>query len=299
VAIWNVGLDDADPQGIAAGLAAFQGVDVWGLAEVNRPSLAQALAQAAAEGEGRNFGYVLSDSGGGMRLLAIYDAERFHLLESWEIAAVNTTGNARAPLVLHLQERSTGFPFLFMVNHLYRSRDDERHAQAQLLNEWAAKQQLPVVAVGDYNFDWEIVNGAANHDWGYDLLTAQGALDVGAAGTPGHHPVLRLALPLRKCTRFRLHRRPGAGVAGRQPDRRPARRLPRRRQQERPPSGAGHLCPRRGRRRTVWRPGAGGGFRLPPQRRPHSSRHPHRSRPPDPWPTPAPTCAPGRGRTTR
>ena len=46
-----------------------------------------------------------------------------------------------------------------------------------MLNAWAAKQQLPVVAVGDYNFDWDIANGAANHDLGYDLMTTQGAWD--------------------------------------------------------------------------------------------------------------------------
>ena len=61
-----------------------------------------------------------------------------------------------------------------MVNHLYRSRDAERHKQAQLLNDWAARQVLPVIAVGDYNFDWEVAGGKRMHDLGYDLMTEGG-----------------------------------------------------------------------------------------------------------------------------
>ena len=61
-----------------------------------------------------------------------------------------------------------------MVNHLYRSREGERHKQARLLNEWVAVQTLPVIAVGDYNFDWSIANGEQKHDAGYDLMTANG-----------------------------------------------------------------------------------------------------------------------------
>jgi hypothetical protein len=107
-----------------------------------------------------------------MRLAALYDDTRFDLVAWYEIDAINTTGNARAPLVLHLQDTRSGVDFLFMVNHLYRSRDAERHTQAQLLNAWAAAQTLPVIAVGDYNFDWEVVGGEQRHDRGYDLMTA-------------------------------------------------------------------------------------------------------------------------------
>lgn len=118
---------------------------------------------------------VLGTSGDNMRLLALYDANRYDLLGGEELYAINTTGNARAPLVLHLREKSSGQEFLFMVNHLYRSRDDERIKQAQLLAEWAAAQTLPVIAVGDYNFDWAVGGGEANHDGGYDAMTQGGA----------------------------------------------------------------------------------------------------------------------------
>ncbi|MEQ8468470.1 hypothetical protein [Coleofasciculus sp. E1-EBD-02] len=60
--------------------------------------------------------------------------------------------------------------FLFVVNHLYRSSESSRHEQARLLNEWGRSQQLPIIAAGDYNFDWDVVSGI--HDEGWDLITA-------------------------------------------------------------------------------------------------------------------------------
>ncbi len=168
---WNTELNDAAIDVLAERIAAFQDVDLWGLVEVNQPIAQTTLAQAAGVGENATFATVLGTSGGGDRLLALYDTTRFTLLDSWEETAINTTGNARAPLVLQLREKTTDREFLFMINHLYRSRDDERHKQAELLNAWAARQVLPVIAVGDYNFDWDIANGRQKHDAGYDLMT--------------------------------------------------------------------------------------------------------------------------------
>lgn len=171
VAGWNIGLDDADVDTVAARIGAFDGVDLWGLAEVNRPSAVPALEAGAELGEVGDFAAVLGPSGGGMRLVALYDDTRFDLLEWFELEEINTTGNARAPLVLHLRDTLSGEQFLFMVNHLYRSRNEERHTQAQMLQEWAEGKALPVIAVGDYNFDWEVQGGEAVHDAGYDLMT--------------------------------------------------------------------------------------------------------------------------------
>jgi endonuclease/exonuclease/phosphatase family metal-dependent hydrolase len=174
VAGWNVGLDDADINTIAARVAEIQGVDLWGFAEVNRTGAARNLEQAAEQGETGDFAAVTGQSGDPIRLVALYDDTRFDLLDWYEIDAINTTGNARAPLVLHLRDTTNGVEFLFMVNHLYRTRDAERLKQAQMLNDWAEQQALPVIAVGDYNFDWA-VKGDSEHDRGYDLMTADGA----------------------------------------------------------------------------------------------------------------------------
>ncbi|MFN8470088.1 MAG: hypothetical protein U0X20_31325 [Caldilineaceae bacterium] len=174
VAGWNVGLEDADINTIAARVAEIQGVDLWGFAEVNRTGAAHNLEQAAEKGETGDFAAVTGNSGDPIRLVALYDDTRFDLLDWYEIDAINTTGNARAPLVLHLRDTTNGVEFLFMVNHLYRTRDAERLKQAQMLNDWAEQQALPVIAVGDYNFDWAVKDGG-EHDQGYDLMTADGA----------------------------------------------------------------------------------------------------------------------------
>jgi len=169
---WNTELNGADLAIISARIAAFEGVDLWGLVEVTRPSDQPTLEAAAEIGEGVDYASVLGTTGGQDRMLAIYNQTRFTLIKSWEEHTINTTGTARAPLVLHLRDRVSGKEFLFMINHLYRSRNEERHKQAALLNTWAAAQQLPVIAVGDYNFDWGLTG--ESYDLGYDLLTHDG-----------------------------------------------------------------------------------------------------------------------------
>lgn len=61
-----------------------------------------------------------------------------------------------------------------MVNHLYRSKADKRHEQSQDLNAWIQQQSLPVIAVGDYNYDWDVEKLT---DQGYDLLTANNVVN--------------------------------------------------------------------------------------------------------------------------
>lgn len=167
---WNVESGGATVASISSRIKEAQGVDVWGLSEVSGPEVVAAFETAAEDGEDAEFSYVLGTSGGSDRLMIIFNEERFNLEQSLELDEINIGGNVRAPLVVLLEEKDTGIKFYFMVNHLYRSRQDRRHQQSRLLNEWAAAQTLPVIAVGDYNFDWEIDDDT--HDLGFDLLTA-------------------------------------------------------------------------------------------------------------------------------
>lgn len=171
---WNMESGDADPALLASQMEDVDGCDVWGLCEVRNSDWATTFAEAAAVGEGASFGHVLGTTGGADRLQIIYDSDRFDLTSDFELHHINTTGSVRAPLVASLKEKGTDLEFLFVVNHLYRSKSDERHQQATLLNEWAAGQSLPVIAVGDYNFDWEVDGGDADHDLGYDNMIAGG-----------------------------------------------------------------------------------------------------------------------------
>ena len=172
---YNVESGGADPNTVATRIAEIDGTDIWGFSEVQNQNWANIFEIAAEDGESADFKQILGNTGGGDRLLIIYKDDKFELLDSFELDDINIGGNVRAPLVAKFKEKSTGTEFFFMVNHLYRSRETRRHLQADLLNEWASQQQLPVIAVGDYNFDWSVPNGETDHDEGYDLMTANDA----------------------------------------------------------------------------------------------------------------------------
>ncbi|MCO4743631.1 MAG: endonuclease/exonuclease/phosphatase [Proteobacteria bacterium] len=153
--------------------ANVQGEGIWGTTETLNAFWPEKFAAAAAD-DGVAFHWVMGETGWEDRIAILWDDARFELLSHEELQNINVGGTARAPLVGHFRSRSTGTEFLFMVNHLWRSETASRHEQARLLNAWALEQTLPVVAVGDYNFDWEVVGGENDHDQGYDLMTANG-----------------------------------------------------------------------------------------------------------------------------
>jgi len=171
---FNVESGGADPTVVDDIVATAQGVDIWGFSEVQNDDWAILFEAAAEQGEDANFERILGSTGAGDRLLIVYDADRLTLLESFELPEINVGGNVRAPLVARFRLGASGPEILFMVNHLYRSRADRRHEQARLLNAWARTQTAAVIAVGDYNFDWSVSGGDADHDAGYDRMTADG-----------------------------------------------------------------------------------------------------------------------------
>ncbi|EGY27644.1 endonuclease/exonuclease/phosphatase [Desulfovibrio sp. A2] len=61
----------------------------------------------------------------------------------------------------------------FVVNHLHRGNATRRVEQARLLKEWVSSQpkDVNIIAVGDYNFDWDLPDGASR-DKGFDVLVA-------------------------------------------------------------------------------------------------------------------------------
>jgi endonuclease/exonuclease/phosphatase family metal-dependent hydrolase len=171
VAGWNVESGDATVNAVADRIAGFSDVDIWGLCEVYS-SRAGDYEQAAEDGEGADFGRVQgSNVSFGIRLLILYDNDRFELIAYEELHAINVSGTVRPPLVAHLRIRSSGDEFKFMVNHLYRGSEAGRIQQSTMLNDWAENETLPVIAVGDYNYDWRVVGGETDHDVGYDRIT--------------------------------------------------------------------------------------------------------------------------------
>lgn len=152
-----------------------RGEALWGFSEVASEAYADTLVAAAADDADQRWDYVKGTTGLYDRLVIAWDEDVMELLSYEELHDINIRGTARAPLVGHMRHKPSGTELLFMVNHLWRTDDAARHEQAALLNAWGAAQTLPVIAVGDYNFDWDVPSDGEDYqDAGYALMTEDG-----------------------------------------------------------------------------------------------------------------------------
>jgi hypothetical protein len=176
VAGWNIESGKSRNSAVAERIKDYQGIDLWGMSEVMNDAALQAVEEAAEDGENANFERILSTTGGNDRLGIVYNAKRFALVRKDELSSLTGgSNNQRAPLFAEMREISSGKKIIFMVNHLARQNFTLRHEQATGLNDWVKNQTLPVVAVGDYNFDWRVNNGDDSHDKGYDNMVRDGS----------------------------------------------------------------------------------------------------------------------------
>lgn len=172
---WNAESGENDKYTIAKRLAEFEGFDIIGLTEVKSEN-AELYADAASTGEGAdgsdspNFDHVVGTAGGADRMMIIWDNNRLEKIGDLEELDDLNEGNHRAPMFCKFKIRDTGIEFLFMVNHLARVNSDLRNRQAEGLAQWADDQTLPVIAVGDYNYDFDIDDGVGNE--GYNNMLA-------------------------------------------------------------------------------------------------------------------------------
>ena len=155
--IWNVESGDADPGYIAERLRTTEGIDIWGLSEVHPDDADRYIAAIDAEDD--FYSYILSESGGGDRLLVGFDVTRFKLLEFREMFELSANKTVRAPLALRLLDLEAGKEFWFINNHLARGKAEKRMAQAIGLRDFAAIQDIPVIVCGDMNFDYSTLAG--------------------------------------------------------------------------------------------------------------------------------------------
>ena len=147
---WNVESEGNDPQLIAEQLAEFNHFDILGLTEVLPENFSR-----YRDALGQRFRYAYSRSGFSDRMMILYNTDRFEEIRSFELDEINFEMRYRSPLVVHLKDKACGVEFMVMVNHLARGKAEIRQQQAQQLVDWARDQRLPLVALGDYNFDFE------------------------------------------------------------------------------------------------------------------------------------------------
>lgn len=135
--------------------------------------MANKFKQALEESRMEPYGKIFGTTGRTIRLLILYNKKVVKRLSAKELHQINPTGTYRSPLLAKFKHLASQRKFLFVLNHLARGSEKKRHWQAKKLNKWGKQQSLPVVAAGDYNFDWHAENGDSDHDLGYDLMTAK------------------------------------------------------------------------------------------------------------------------------
>ncbi len=179
---WNVESGGSEAETIATQLSEFNTYDLYALSEVS-PRHFKIFSSAV----GDNFTSLESRSGASDRLQIIFDKSRFELLEldePQEIEGIKVNdGNHRSPLIVHLKDRRTGEEMLLTVVHLARRNEELREQQALGLTEWARGKSIPMVANGDFNFDYSFVTHEGNQScaamFGSGLSRRNGSIRIG------------------------------------------------------------------------------------------------------------------------
>lgn len=166
---WNAESGGNDPAIIARQLSEFDRADFYCLQEVGSGSIGR-YGAAIRDAYGKAYRFVPSVTGRGDRLLIIYDSERFELMEIRELFKHEdyrlNDWSHRSPLLLEVEERKSGVEFGVMTVHLARGDKKRRCEQAIGLNYWGRARTNPVIAVGDFNFDFDYRTDRGNKAYG-------------------------------------------------------------------------------------------------------------------------------------
>ena len=161
LAAWNVQSGGNDPDVIAEQIKYFADYDVIGLNEVNSKNVDKYTIAL-----GPQFQSFTSETFRANRLAILFDKNRFELLEQKEMFEYRdwtlNNGTHRSPIYVRLKERQTGYELIFMTNHLARKNGKLRQEQAAGLREWARDSNTPIVAIGDFNFDYSFTKQKGN-----------------------------------------------------------------------------------------------------------------------------------------
>ena len=110
------------------------------------------------------------------RLLLCVDSSKFDLVESADMQEAGgvkvNDGHHRSPLYVRLRDKSNGQELIVIQNHLARGDADFRAQQATGLREWARTKSTPIIAIGDYNFDYDFKTRKGNA--GFDAFLKDG-----------------------------------------------------------------------------------------------------------------------------
>ncbi len=169
VGSFNINSGKSAPAVITQQIIDHDNVDIWGLSESSDDW--SKTAYNILNAQHKKIAIIKGTSGlSRNRLQILFNEDKYQLISYQELDHINVNGVVRSPLVAKFRDYETNQQFIFMVNHLYRKNDTERAMQAKKINLWARQQTLPIVAVGDYNFDLSPYD-ISKHGAGFDELT--------------------------------------------------------------------------------------------------------------------------------
>ena len=152
---WNIESGGSDPDVIASQLKAFESYGIICLSEVS-PTAFEKLGHATLHTA------QLAMTGKNIRLAVLYDARRFIMHDFKELNEFNPDNRVRSPWICIVKDKESGKRFILLMVHLARGDEELRKKQAIGLREWARDQSLPIIAVGDFNFDYDFATKNGN-----------------------------------------------------------------------------------------------------------------------------------------
>jgi endonuclease/exonuclease/phosphatase family metal-dependent hydrolase len=162
IGTWNLESGDSDVRTLSRQVKQFDlgRYDLWGFSEVKSRSVLKNMADALSEDAGDTFDALLGDTRSQDKLGIAYNKDKYELLRQAEIDTMDQGRRSqRDTLIGEFKFKRTGQQLIFAVNHFARRNGAMRREQARIFNLWALEQQkrgLPILGVGDYNFDWDV-----------------------------------------------------------------------------------------------------------------------------------------------
>lgn len=157
---WNIELGGSEVATIGQQLEQLMPFDILALSEVPKTSSDEFTKRWGNESS------LVGEKGGQACLLISWNPAKFEKVHTEELTRFSdqefAPGIQSAPLIARLRHTQSQTEFIVVMNHLARGSEELRKRQAILLVEWAKQQTLPIIAVGGYNFDYDIPTKKGN-----------------------------------------------------------------------------------------------------------------------------------------
>jgi len=181
VGTWNLEYGDAEPATLANQIRKFDlgRYDIWGFSEVANGNVLRKMANALSEDSSGSYKTIIGDTESSDKLGIAYNKNIYSPMSESEIDEMDADNPFhRNTLIGEFRHNETGWRMIFAVNHFARGDRSLRKKRVGLMNKWAAKKWrhgIPIIAVGDYNFDWDIRLKRGNRS--FDLFMSFGIFD--------------------------------------------------------------------------------------------------------------------------